>query len=248
MTADEWLTSTRPDAMLKAITAKASGRKHRLIACAICRLVEDRIPDPRLTAAVGAAEQYAENRLGIDDFRTAAGAVELAFARISAPLPWDDDPLTQPGYEEYVAAAAAQGATLDNPVTGADQALQWAGQLAELTAPTLTQGHAADQFRSAACEIVREIIGPLAHPLVLMSGWLLRYAGGPAAAFRSRISGTARGIAEAVADESAFDKLPILADALEDAGLDDRPVLDHLRHGTGHARGCWALDLVLGRA
>jgi len=41
--------------------------------------------------------------------------------------------------------------------------------------------------------------------------------------------------------------LPILADALEEAGCDDVDVLAHLRGPGPHARGCWALDLVLGR-
>ena len=46
----------------------------------------------------------------------------------------------------------------------------------------------------------------------------------------------------------ATDPAPILADALEDAGCDDADILDHLR-GTGpHVRGCWAVDLVLGKA
>jgi len=62
------------------------------------------------------------------------------------------------------------------------------------------------------------------------------------------VSATARGLAEGIAHDRAFDRLPILADALEDVGLNDLPLLDHLRHGTGHVRGCWALDLVLGRA
>jgi hypothetical protein len=42
-----------------------------------------------------------------------------------------------------------------------------------------------------------------------------------------------------------FTILPVLADALEDAGCDRREVLDHLRHGGPHARGCWALAWVL---
>ena len=45
----------------------------------------------------------------------------------------------------------------------------------------------------------------------------------------------------------AWDRLPILADALEEAGCDDVDVLAHLRGPGPHARGCWALDLVLGR-
>jgi hypothetical protein len=51
----------------------------------------------------------------------------------------------------------------------------------------------------------------------------------------------------AIAEDRAFDRLPILADALEDAGCDDGDLLAHLRGDGPHVRGCWALDLVLER-
>jgi hypothetical protein len=54
-------------------------------------------------------------------------------------------------------------------------------------------------------------------------------------------------LAEGIEADRAFDRMPILADALEEAGCDERPMLDHL-HGPGpHARGCWVLDLILNR-
>lgn len=52
-------------------------------------------------------------------------------------------------------------------------------------------------------------------------------------------------MAKSIYDEKRFDALPILADALEDAGCDDRIVLDHCRSSLPHAKGCWALDLLL---
>ncbi len=45
----------------------------------------------------------------------------------------------------------------------------------------------------------------------------------------------------------AFEDLPVLGDALEDAGCADADFLGHCRGGGRHARGCWAVDLVLGR-
>jgi hypothetical protein len=45
-----------------------------------------------------------------------------------------------------------------------------------------------------------------------------------------------------------FGELPILADALEEAGCRDDALLAHLRQPAGHARGCWALDVLLGRS
>jgi hypothetical protein len=45
-----------------------------------------------------------------------------------------------------------------------------------------------------------------------------------------------------------FDRLPLLADALEDAGCTDAELLGHLRGPGPHVRGCWALDLVLSKS
>ena len=53
-------------------------------------------------------------------------------------------------------------------------------------------------------------------------------------------------LAEAVYREKAFDRLPILADALEEAGCDAAELLDHCRVPSAHARGCWVIDLILG--
>lgn len=49
-----------------------------------------------------------------------------------------------------------------------------------------------------------------------------------------------------IAAECAFDRLPILADALEEAGCDDEEMLNHLRGNRPHKHGCWVIDLVLG--
>ncbi len=54
-------------------------------------------------------------------------------------------------------------------------------------------------------------------------------------------------LAAGIEADRAFDRMPILADALEDAGCDDRPMLDHLRGPGPHAVGCWVLDLLLNR-
>ena len=55
-------------------------------------------------------------------------------------------------------------------------------------------------------------------------------------------------LATGIYEEKAFDGTPILADALQDAGCDSDALLNHLRDANAtHVRGCWALDLVLGR-
>jgi hypothetical protein len=55
-------------------------------------------------------------------------------------------------------------------------------------------------------------------------------------------------LAEGIYQDRAFEQLPILADALEEAGCADRALLEHLRAPGPHARGCWPLDLVLGKS
>jgi hypothetical protein len=59
--------------------------------------------------------------------------------------------------------------------------------------------------------------------------------------------GTVRRIADGIYKERAFDRLPILADALLDAGCDNEYLLAQLRSEGSHVRGCWALDLLLGK-
>jgi hypothetical protein len=54
-------------------------------------------------------------------------------------------------------------------------------------------------------------------------------------------------LAAATYDQRAFDRLPILADALEEAGCDDPTMLTHLRGNGPHCRGCWVVDLALGK-
>jgi hypothetical protein len=55
------------------------------------------------------------------------------------------------------------------------------------------------------------------------------------------------GLAQAIYTERAFDRLPILADALEDAGCANGDILNHCRQPGEHARGCWLIDLLLAR-
>ena len=56
------------------------------------------------------------------------------------------------------------------------------------------------------------------------------------------------GLARAIYDERAFDRLPILADALMDAGCEDEQIIAHCRSEGPHVLGCWAVDLVLGNS
>jgi hypothetical protein len=54
-------------------------------------------------------------------------------------------------------------------------------------------------------------------------------------------------LARTIYDERAWSEMPVLADALEDAGCTDEDVLEHCRENRLHARGCGVLDNILAR-
>jgi hypothetical protein len=80
---------------------------------------------------------------------------------------------------------------------------------------------------------VRDLIPP--HPLSIDPAWL-RWNGGTVAVIARRIY-----------EERAFRDLPILADALLEAGCEDADLLGHLRGPGPHVRGCWSVDALLGK-
>jgi hypothetical protein len=83
---------------------------------------------------------------------------------------------------------------------------------------------------------LRDIVGNPFHPIALANLW------------KQWQDGLVVRLAQSLYEERAFDLLPILADALEEAGCDNAEILDHLRRPGPHARGCWVLDLLLGKS
>jgi hypothetical protein len=69
----------------------------------------------------------------------------------------------------------------------------------------------------------------------------------PVAVDPSWLTSTVVQLAQGIYDDRAFDRLPILADALQDAGCDNTDVLNHCRDAGPHARGCWVVDMLLGK-
>jgi hypothetical protein len=85
-----------------------------------------------------------------------------------------------------------------------------------------------------AAHLVRDLFGPLPFREVRLDlAWLT-----PAVL----------SIARRAYDERDFAALPVLADALADAGCNNEDLLRHCRErGLAHCRGCWAVDLLLGK-
>jgi hypothetical protein len=90
-------------------------------------------------------------------------------------------------------------------------------------------GTIPEAVRIAQCDLLRDLIGNPFRPVAVASAWL---------------TPTVRALAQGVYEERAFDRLPILADALEEAGCADPDLLGHLRGPGPHVRGCWPVDLL----
>jgi hypothetical protein len=69
----------------------------------------------------------------------------------------------------------------------------------------------------------------------------------PATFFPEWQTDTALSLARQMYESCDFSAMPILADALQDAGCDSAEILDHCRGPGPHVRGCWVVDLVLGK-
>jgi hypothetical protein len=87
--------------------------------------------------------------------------------------------------------------------------------------------------KASQADLVRDVFG---NPFCLVE------------AAREWMTWTVAALAEGIYADRAFDRLPILADALQDAGCDNDDVLSHCRDTTReHVRGCWVIDLLLGK-
>lgn len=123
---------------------------------------------------------------------------------------------------------------------GADTELpQHPARAIVLTFPALSIVEAAlntpDIMPGLVSSVIREIYGnpfrkPKINPLWLQAN-----------------DGTVRKLAQGIYDEMAYDRLPILADALLDADCDDEDLVGHCRSDQRHFRGCWAVDALLGK-
>ena len=69
----------------------------------------------------------------------------------------------------------------------------------------------------------------------------------PDAIDSSWLSSDVAALAAGILAEEAFDRLPILADALEEAGCGNEDILNHCRKPVEHVRGCWVIALLTGR-
>ncbi len=223
MTAAEWLTGADPDEMQMALLKLnvLTDRKLRLFKCAAVRLVWDVLPDDTLRRAVDTCERFMEGM---------ATAEELASARDAADATYE-------GLGDIIADHSALRVT---ELCDAELSLQHTGFTNGISAIAaeawsgggLTWDNAWDRAQRFQSDLLREIVGNPFRPVAIDPQWL---------------TSTVVSLAHGIYDTLAFDHLPILADALQDAGCEDADVLAHCLSPGPHVRGCWVVDLLTGR-
>jgi hypothetical protein len=224
--------------------SRAGERKLRLALCACCRRVRGSL-GPEGRAAVAAAESHADGALPAAALRAAsarAGAEAGAAGRFTAgnqacwAAAWvAQERLCHP--DQVLRSAATAAAFAAAPYERLLEEINEAGEGGPQPLNALWRA-AYEAERAAQAALLREVLGertPGPRPR-LPRGW------------RAWEDGTVPRLAAHVYAAGDFAALPVLADALEDAGCADAGLLGHLRGPGPHVRGCWALDLLLDHA
>lgn len=228
MTEAEWLTATDPDLLWQFVWKKWSDRKYRLYEAACCRQVWQLFTDERSHRAITAAEEFVDGGLADDQLEAIANA---------AAEVWDHELYQLPESDQKELRAWGR---IDRPlVSGAAYnvaiPLGWWGGAPAFDNPSRIIREARDVppgQAEAQSVLLRDIVGNPFRPVALDPAWR---------------TDAVVGLAAGVYADRAFDRLPQLADALEAAGCTDAAVLTHCRGPGPHVRGCWVVDLLLGK-
>jgi len=226
MTEAEWNACTDPQPMLEFLRGKVSDRKLRLFAAACCRQIWD-LQLKEAQDAIEVAEQFADGDVSKKRLYLAMSATDNG--------PGQD---VQGGrrtatYAAYLACMYPWNrhhAGLDPNDVSRYAAVAVYRMLYDANLVADAEKIVAAK-RAAHAQLLRDIFGPLPfRSIALDPSWL---------------TSTVTSLATAIYQERAFDRLAILADALEDSGCTNQEVLGHLRGGGDHCRGCWPVDLIL---
>jgi hypothetical protein len=219
-----------------------TGRKIALFVLAICSRVQYPPPNKPTLLGLHALNEVAEGRQTLD-------AATRQLVDITARLdefesiagqyyPFYQPTVHEPHQAFWIARKSAivrawelaRDAILrDDPEAFERFAGNWKTTGLEL--PEWQVAHAQEEHVQA--DLLRDIIGNPFRPVFADPSWL---------------TSTVVALAEGIYQEKAFDRMPILADALMDAGCADDDVLTHCRSDGPHVRGCWVVDLLTGRA
>jgi hypothetical protein len=217
MTETEWLAAMKPTPMLEFLRDKVSDRKLRLLGCGCCRRIWHLLLDKRGQRAVELAEQSA-------DYPVPPRQLDAASAES-----WEayEDSLGNGNQDTPAGMTWAQ-------LADANRAASYASneQITEDILLEVLETVTAANEGSEHAFLIRDIFGNPFHPVVADLSWL---------------TSTVVALASGIYEERAFDRLPILADALMDAGCENADIMEHCRGPGPHVRGCWVIDLLLGK-
>jgi hypothetical protein len=236
MTEQDWLTGTDPHRMIEWIKNRASERKKRLFAVACCRRIWHLFEDERCRRAVELAERFADGNVKVAQLRAASEAASQAVPRIHHQIPGPrESPIRSAARAAMYASFRHARPARANPEQ--PHWFRWTAGNAAYAVAYLRNVPAPDpEENQAQASLLRDVFGNPFQPVPSIDPvWL---------AASDHAAGQ---LARAIYRERAFDRLPILADALEDAGCADSAILGHCRQGGEHVRGCWLVDLILAR-
>jgi hypothetical protein len=219
----DWLAASDPFALDLYSSAWKHFRKWRLFGVACCRRAMATIPDQRLEVLAACAEQFADGLLTWNEVKK----VRRTLTRIRKELHE-----TAGSDTKTYTLGALEGVTARAPLASLN--VIRATQYAIETVNRSQIGAGAHQAELELLAIARDVFGNPFRPVRFDSDWR---------------TSTAVALAKQMYDSRDFSAMPILADALQDAGCENDDVLNHCRDAAGvHVRGCWVVDLVLGKS
>lgn len=225
MTENDWLACDDPARMLDDLGLAVDGRKLRLYVCACCRRLRQHLHDERSRQALEVAERYAEGACSRDELAVARTAAEQAAGKGLWYLGWYSAGREAVAGRHCVKEGSAEAtAVLAYAAAREDvrSALRWVIPWAE----------ALSLKRPEQAALVRDLFGVPNRRVHIEPDWL------------AWNDGCVVQLARSIHDERDFGELPVLADALLDAGCQDNFILDHCRSPEKHARGCWVVDAL----
>ena len=198
-----------------------SPRRHRLAFCALARNYFAHSRQYWLWQAVEAGESWAD--AGVPP----AGANDI-FLRLGGQTQdsW------RPGDWNWLAVQCVTGAH-EEEREGYREDYDWGRYLYRFPDPVFSLSEDIEEsLKPAPAMVYRELAS---NPFIELA-WDPRW-----------LTSTVRGLAAHIYEGRDFAAMPILGDALQDAGCNDEQVLTHCRATKPHARGCWVVDAILGR-
>lgn len=252
----EWQITSAVAGMWPIVGRNASERKRRLLAVAFCRRIAHLMTEERCQRLLDEAERQGlfDGDKPLGSASSLLDAIELASRYDEGPNQDDDhelrevtDRLRDVGHNYYacyvdgrgpfnydlIATTEAAGAL--HSVAGDYQSVRVAARQASYAIAIFNNGTDTEPGdpaeESVQCDLIRDVVQ---HPDL---------AATIAPAWKTE---TVVSLARGIYDQRAFDRMPILADALEEAGCDDSTILHHCRADSLHVRGCWVVDQVLG--